>query len=235
MKLLTKQQINTTYQDTRRKEIEEGVKLAKKVDTLRETLSSLEAQHKAFLAGMSRELEEKTKSKQQHIALLESEVKKLEERKKTALEPLDKEWQKLEEKIQDYRNRLSQLQDTERELQIQKDSLQKEETLIQKEKENLENQKTEIERTVKETNLLFIDAKDIKDKNETEYNAFVSERKEVSKQLQEKENELRATINYQQKKEKELKNKEIYLQKLEIKLKDRSDRLKQTLKELNLK
>lgn len=98
MELLKKSTVQLEVQDQRRRRIDEGVKIAQKVDTLRETLASLEAQHQKFLSGMEKELQERTQPLIQRIASLQIEIKNLEGERQRLMTPLTKEWSEVEKK-----------------------------------------------------------------------------------------------------------------------------------------
>ena len=92
MKLRPKSQIDAQVASQRKAQIDEGVRIAQKVDALRETLSMLEAQHEQYIAGMKGELDRQTSDRVQRIAELESEIRELEEKRKLLLAPLDEAW-----------------------------------------------------------------------------------------------------------------------------------------------
>lgn len=92
MKLLDKKTIHSVTAHQRKSQIDEGVMLAKKIDTLRETLSSLEQQHKLFIEGMQDNLKSSIKELEEEIRDKKSEVQMLEEDRKRLLEPLTDAW-----------------------------------------------------------------------------------------------------------------------------------------------
>lgn len=235
MKLQSKKQLNNQFQETRRQEIEEGVKLAKKIDVLRETLASLEKQHETFLAGMGRELDEKTKEQRLEIARLQSEIKQLEERRKVLLAPIDDEWVKLEEAKQKLEEDKSLIDIESNELQKKKQGIEEEEERLGKVRETIKNDRDEADRVTRETNELNIQARKYRDDLKSEYDNFIKESTEKTNELKIKERSLNNLEKYYGLKEKRLNSKEEFLKRLEIKLKDRSERLKKTLKELNKK
>lgn len=96
IKLLNKSDIDTGKAKDRQAEIAEGLKLAKRVDALREVAVEEEASLEKFrhgtLAEIARETEEATIARDIMLA----EVKVLEGRKATALVPLDAEIKRIE-------------------------------------------------------------------------------------------------------------------------------------------
>lgn len=92
MQLLKKSTVQLEAQNQRRKQIDEGIVIAQKVDALRQTLGNLQAQHAKFLEGMTAELEEQTQPLIKQIASLKREIIDLEDKRKELLQPLDEKW-----------------------------------------------------------------------------------------------------------------------------------------------
>lgn len=109
MKLLSKRQINTDIARERKNQIDEGITLATKIDTLRRTLADLESQHKKFIDGMQGELELRTKDLLDNIAYLQREILELKEERKKLQIPLDSEWVKVTNKLSDIEKREIQI------------------------------------------------------------------------------------------------------------------------------
>ena len=61
MKLLERKTLTSDFNLQRKMQVDEGVIIARKVDVLREALTSLEGQHKNFIAGMRQDLINQTK------------------------------------------------------------------------------------------------------------------------------------------------------------------------------
>ena len=97
MKLLAKSEVAKAKSVDRQREIAEGVKLAGRVDTLREIAVAEEASLSKFrretIANINEELVKETK----RLEGLRGEVKELESRKAEALAPLTDKWSELEE------------------------------------------------------------------------------------------------------------------------------------------
>ena len=136
MKLLPKKAVNTQVQSAHKAMIDEGVLIAKKVDTLRQTLTSLESQHNQFIAGMKGELEQKLGGLQKLLSLKEIEVKELEEKRLKLIEPLDSAWHEVRQKEEEVRIKIEdsnqknhqlsvRLQQVEEKLKLEKETLNK--------------------------------------------------------------------------------------------------------------
>lgn len=102
MKLLERQSLNNDLQEQRRAQAEEGIRLAKRIDALRETLSTLEKQHQDFIESSRTTYQEAIGALERRKDELEKEIVRLEERRALLREPLDKEWESLEEAQKDH-------------------------------------------------------------------------------------------------------------------------------------
>lgn len=125
MKLLPKNEIQKLKAVAQKQAIDEGVKLAKRVDNLREVAASEEASLEQFRQKTLIEIQHSIQKLSADKDTLLMEVKDLEERKLSALQPLDVEKQRLvtyeaeltakAEAIQKQIDELSQLATTTRE------------------------------------------------------------------------------------------------------------------------
>lgn len=125
MKLLTKSEVAKAQADVKKQEIDEGLKLARKVDNLRE----IKAQEEASLEKFRRETVSKINTE---ISLLDTkksevlkEVSTLEKARKKLMEPLDDEWKKIHvanlaigEKVQNLNEKESLILKREKETRI---------------------------------------------------------------------------------------------------------------------
>lgn len=190
MKLLKREEVNTIKASERKLEIDEAVKLAKKVDYLRKTSSEEEASlakaREKSLLLLRTDIENLTVEKR----VLDIEVKALQEARMLAEAPIDlvEKWDKVkadelrveDEKV-DILNRETNIIAREAGVQAtQKFLFVKEETL--KENENL-------------TNRLLSEAKDQYEIAEKVRNNAQYEQKKAQKELKSKENELKQKEN----------------------------------------
>jgi len=97
MRLLDKKTVNTVMAGQRKSQIDEGVVIARKIDALRQDLSSLEKQRDVFLSSATTALKDKTEKLNDEIFYKEKIVKELEEERKKLLEPLDIKWDEVAE------------------------------------------------------------------------------------------------------------------------------------------
>lgn len=78
MKLLTKSQIVVSNSQIKKSQIEEGVRIAKKIDLLREELLSLQKQRLDFIEGTKNEIVKRTEKEQRELEKVLKEKQKLE-------------------------------------------------------------------------------------------------------------------------------------------------------------
>lgn len=93
MRLLSKSEIAQAKATEQRRDIEEGLKIAKRVDSLREIKVQEEAALEKFRSETLSHINDEIIKKNQELDALEHEVKDLQKRRKEALEPLDKAWE----------------------------------------------------------------------------------------------------------------------------------------------
>ncbi len=95
MKLLKKSALNSELQLQKTKQIDEGVRIATKVDKLRETLTDLEVQHSTFAQRKMDEMNAALDEKRTEVLVLKDHIKDLEAKRAKLMEPLDKEKEEL--------------------------------------------------------------------------------------------------------------------------------------------
>lgn len=95
MKLLSKSAVNNEVANQKKSQIDEGLFIAKKIDSLRQTLTGLEKQHRDFINGMQSELNIQIQPLIDKIANLKLEIEDLENKRRKLLAPLTKEWEEV--------------------------------------------------------------------------------------------------------------------------------------------
>lgn len=98
MRLLDKKTIVQQKNQERQLEIQEGLKLAKKVDTLRETAAVEEKKLNTFRDESIKRVKEDIEALTLKRDNLRGEISVLEDRRKDLQQPLDAEWEKIERK-----------------------------------------------------------------------------------------------------------------------------------------
>ncbi len=97
MKLQPKRQVNAEVATHKKAQIDEGVKLAGKIDVLRETLAKEEGNLRQFREGSVKAVREEIDTLITDKENLKGDIVSLERRKAEALAPLDAEWAKIEQ------------------------------------------------------------------------------------------------------------------------------------------
>lgn len=123
MKLLKKSTVQIEAQSQRKGQIEEGMNIARKVDSLRQTLAELQAQHAKFISGMEKELQDRTQPLILKIASLQQDIAGLEEKRKALLVPLDEEWAKLHKKQHELAQTDSELEKKKEKVALKEENL----------------------------------------------------------------------------------------------------------------
>lgn len=116
MKLLKKSTVQNDVAEQRKNQVDEGLALAKKIDALRQTLLQEETNLALFRAGTIGSVNQEIETISRKKEILEDEVRDLDERRRIATLPLDKEWKDLEShskeldlKEQNYKDKYSDL------------------------------------------------------------------------------------------------------------------------------
>lgn len=123
MKLHLKSVVGREIASQRTAQIQEGVAIAKKVDALRETLASLEAQRIKFISGMTGELTKETEGLIARIGELKSEIGELEDKRRQLLIPLDDAWQKVGEVQKSLASEREEIASEKRQIELAKQRL----------------------------------------------------------------------------------------------------------------
>lgn len=193
MKLIPKSQIANDLASERANQIKEGLSLAKKVDVLRETLASLEAQHAKFLAGTQGELIKATEELQRKKQEVESEIAKLEIKRQTLLKPLDDEWASVKEAKEELNKQLEAFDLKENELTTKEKAFKKEEKRIEKARIIAAEKEAESENLYRLATEDRDKAKELRTARTQEYKAFQTE---CAKRSKEQDDREKALINH---------------------------------------
>lgn len=229
MKLLRKSVLDAQVAKERKAQIDEGVMIANKVDILRRDLANLQAQHQQFIGGMKFELKKETEELITKVAVLKSELKVLEDRRRTLLEPLDDAWSEVKSKGIELDQKIQEV-DQEREKilrakeKIEKKLLESKESLSK-----IKIRERELDRAYDRANALREEIEEIKNQTISENTA---KNKDITQKLQEAErlrvkaeNDSIANEHLNQL----LKEKEQELLVREIRLNDRYATLERTI------
>ncbi len=137
LKLLKKSEIDSAKAQDRQREINEGIKLAGRVDALREAQATEEANLEKFRRESIFKINEEIVSITENKNVLLKEVSDLEDRKRLALLPLDAEWDKVKEKQEELTQYALTLQEDSRILEESKGEYGVELELLEVEKKRI--------------------------------------------------------------------------------------------------
>lgn len=235
MKLQSIKQLNNELANERKKQIDEGLYIAQKVDVLRQTLASLEAQHQKFLAGSREESDKVIAELDQKKSTLKNEISKLEERRIELLKPLNDKWDELEEQKQAHKLELADFEIRNDLLKTKEKEFSEKEKQLNQKQETLSNQEEVIKRVSRETQELNEQAKNLKNKQLEEYTLSTTELGELRKELEEKEKLLVIQANFNKHRENILNKREKELNNKDRAIKDKYETLMRTLSRINNK
>lgn len=172
MKLLDKQTIVTLKSGERKKEIEEGVKLARKVDLLRETSAKEEINLSKFRIEALKKVQSDIDVLINEKNVLQSIVATLQLERKALLIPLDKEWDRVKKEKIEIEERERVVEKVNEKLKIKEIELSNKSTRLQIEESRIIDLKTqgilklnEIERFNQEASQLLINTQVVYNKN----------------------------------------------------------------------
>lgn len=111
MKLLQKSTVASEQAIQKKAQIDEGVKLATRIDALRRTLADLERQHETYILGMENELKRRTEGLIEGVKDKMRELLEIEARRIKLLEPLAEKWSEVNEKEKEVNSILAQAQE----------------------------------------------------------------------------------------------------------------------------
>jgi len=229
MKIPDRKQIASDFNLQRKLQVDEGVKIAKKVDVLRETLASLEEQHRKFIAGTRQDLINQTEGLERKKADLQGELVHLEERRKRLLEPLDKEWAKLYDKETILTKRLFLFKDNEDKLNERESQITKTEKSTEEDRYKILELKGETERANKEARQFRDEQKSIRDDIKRTKDNQDKDFFKVNKELNKRDDELIIQRKYLDLVKKNLDAREKELDDKDRAIKDKYATLQRTL------
>lgn len=230
MKLLSKSEVAKAQADAKKREIDEGLKLARKVDNLREIKAQEEASLEKFRKDTVSKINEEITALTSQRDTLTSEVAQLKKERKKLMEPLDGEWEKIHEAKLDLSNRENLITSKE-------ETISKQESIT---RSNLKESKDTLERSIlkderaadllksaddanKEATKALKNAKDVEAK-------ALSSKEEVEKELAERDMAMAAKERGLEMRDANLKTKEADLEKEWALLEDRKAMVERRIK-----
>lgn len=180
MKLLEKKTLQTEINGQRKTQIDEGVKLAQKIDELRRLLATEEERHRSTLFQMKEERMRTITGLDEGISAKKKELVEIEKQREELIKPLDEKWEEVkleEEKILTLKEEIRNLRllASQNEKQTE-DALKKVERKLQilTDKEN-------------ETNKSLKEARELKENSARVYSLSFFRAEEKGKELDERD------------------------------------------------
>lgn len=218
VRLLSKHEIQRRKSEERRQEIEEGLKVARRVDALRETLASeetsLEQYRSSTLKAIQNDLQETADKKNSLL----SEIAILERRRSQLQVPLDAAWSQARALREEARLQLETNQVQAVELKTYEARLQQRSVEIQKEQEVISLQKDDIATEKLQASSLLEKANNVYERSVEQLRKFEHLQRQKEEEFSEIEKEIQARekeIQYQQERIRE-RNKMLQTQELEL-------------------
>lgn len=143
MKLLSKQEVNTLKTVERKKEIDEGAKLARKVDTLRELSAKEQVNLSKFSEESLKKIHADIKAAQSELDVIKQSIQLGAEELRTQMVSLDVEWDKINKEKKTLKEAREAIDIEQKDIHTLKDILDK-----QKDKDALDRK--DIERLIEE-------------------------------------------------------------------------------------
>ncbi len=229
MKLLDKKTINKDQQDLRRSQIEEGTLLARKIDVLRETLSSLEKQHADFLVSSQKQTQEVMTQLESNLEPLRQEIRALESKRVALMKPLDEEWEKLDVAKEKHEENVRSFVARETSLQELEDSLYQRERGLSMSESRLKDGEIELEQRQSDLEDKRISVEKLAVTTTEAHRIFIEERDETNHKLEAKTEEYNGWARSLDQRKKALDVREDNLNKREKLLADRQALLDRTI------
>jgi DNA repair exonuclease SbcCD ATPase subunit len=229
LKLLNKTEIISLKGTERKHEIDEAVKLARKVDTLRETSAKEEVNLAKFRSESLKKVQEDIDVLIQEKNALQAQTTALESQRKALLEPLDTKWEEIEAEderlqkvIDGLENRNEYLNDKEFCLNNKDANLFLEENRIKDLKEQEVKKLAEIDQYNKQAEQLLKDT-------EQQTTQILTGLQKKEAELEHKQKQIEYSQVDNENKQKRLNEREQELNNRESKLNDRYATLERTL------
>lgn len=161
MRLLSRIEINTQKSREREQEVQEGMKLAKRVDSLREIQAQEEASLTKFRIKTLAKIHEETKEKAARLQEITQEVQKLSLERIELQRPLDKAWKDVATKQNEIIAQEEELKKKEEDIENRDVELASQIHSVAIEARRLGSEKAHVAQVQKETKRSLSEAKDV--------------------------------------------------------------------------
>ena len=221
--------INKAKSDERKRDIDQGLIIARQVDGLRETLGEMQIRQVKFLEKSKEEASKIIDKLDSEIQTKRRELVEINERREQLLKPLDNEWNKV--------NTLKEQTDNEsNQLFLDKESFKVETTRIKVELEKIKSIVQRVKSNEKETEKAKQEALNYRKMSQREFELKQNERAESSielgnkiKQVEQQDKEYKVALNTIQLREQQVNLKEKDLVERELALIDKYKTLERTI------
>lgn len=234
MKLQDPLSVRVNVNNQKRLDIDNGLKLARKVDNLRETVLEEENRYNLFKEETIKIIQQDINNKIFEKESLQVEIKKLEEQRKSLMIPLDKEW--------------GNVNSSKQSLQTEKDILTSDQKVlnekirqVEEDNKNFLSKQKLLDKKIKENqDKLDITNKNLKlseetlEKSKTESETRLKGCAEKEKQLLDQENILNVYAQTLEIKENKIKEEEQEIINEKIRLADQRGILERAMSRLNI-
>jgi hypothetical protein len=220
MKLLDPRTIQSNLNSQRKSDIDQGLTLARKVDTLRETLSVEEAKITAFRDATIKEVQKQIDAKIKERDVLAQEIEDAQKVHDHLSLLLDKEWGEVDvekEQLSFLQKRIDGLQ---KEAETKIAEVEKQLKEIEVEKQRQQFMREQIEKQAEQSSNILTEAQDRFAKAIDEESRVAITVRKKTRKLDEREAILQATVNDIALREQRIKEDEQYIINEKIKIAD---------------
>lgn len=208
MKLLPKKEIDIRLATEKKIQIDEGMSLAKSVDNLRKTLATEKKNLAEWRESNIKQIQQEIDSYIEVKENLKIATEKAEAHRKELLEPLDKEWEKVNKEKE-------LLAEEKKEIYLSGERLKTEKKEIEKDRQKISEIVSQITKNEKDTEKIKEEINSLKDLAQREYEMAREDRishsdiyEKTMRRLSDKEKEYEVAMSIIQIRENEVKEKE---------------------------
>lgn len=230
MQLLSKNQIQRESSEERRRQIEEGAKLARKVDELRQAQFTEQVNLQKFKEGTLEQLSKEIGALTEQKNKLKDEVYSLTLRKAELLVPLDEEWIKVTNKSNELKQIENSLQEATYKLKVKESEIENKAKEIATEDSRIKDSKELTQKHLIEAENLMEQSKQGLSNAEKEANRLINEATEINRKSLAKEADILFKEDYILRREYFINEKEKELSQKERLINDRYETLLRTIK-----
>lgn len=205
MKLPTPRTIHQNISEERRRDIEQGIILARRLDTLRNDLSIEEKNFAIFKDAQTKGLQEEITNLGVKKNEIELEIERLERERQELLRPVTIKWEEVNKKEQELKDKENKLNDLKTQLTLKKQELDDREKWVSQEEERITKIKQEIYLLAERTSQSSLNAQAI-------FSEAKDKEREVNLKVKKKEREMKQKLLGLEMREKKIEEREYQLE-----------------------